>query len=185
MTPAVPREPAPLIERGYQFRMLLLLAFVFAFGAFFLVLAFFLVFSRPLAGDYASVFYALRHLASFILPIISFAVLVYVLLVCGLTAILCVFALHKVAGPLYRMERVSEGFLAGAPTMPIFFRRGDQAGAMAEAFNAFMAALREDRQKMLGVMEQAERLCLQDAATCRAEMEKALSGIASILSRYR
>lgn len=185
MTPARETHPAAIVERGYQFRFLLLLAFVFAFGAFFLFLAFFVVLSRPLQGDYASVFHALRHLSSFILPIVSFAVLVYVLLVCGLTVVLSVFALHKVAGPLYRMERVTEGFIAGGPTRPVFFRRGDQAAALAEAFNGFLASLREDRGKMLRVMEHAERLCLQDAATCRAEMEKALAEIDSILSRYR
>ncbi|MCL5884113.1 MAG: hypothetical protein M1377_01970 [Deltaproteobacteria bacterium] len=185
MTPTPQGHPVRIVERGYQFRFLLLLAFIFAFGAFFLFLAFFVVFSRPLVGDYAGVFYALRHLSSFILPVVSFAVLAYVLLVCGVTVVLCIFALHKVAGPLYRMERVAEGFLAGAPTRAVFFRRGDQAAAMAETFNGFLVALREDRQKMLAAMEQAERLCLQDAATCRAEMERALSRVVSILSRYR
>jgi len=173
------------VERGYQFRFLLLLVLVFAWGAFVLFCAFLAAFSRPLTGDYASVFFALRHLSSFVWPIISFAAVVYVLLVCAVTAVLCIFALHKVAGPIYRMERVAEAFLAGAPVGPVFFRRGDQAAALAEAFNAFLAALREDRRRMLAEMDEADRLCLQDAAACRAKREKALDRIASLLCRYR
>jgi hypothetical protein len=34
-------------------------------------------------------------------------------------------------------------------------------------------------------MEHAERICLQDAATCRAEMEAALARLSESLSRYR
>lgn len=185
MTPAPHERPGRILDRGYQFRFLIVLAFVLAFGAFLLFLAFFIVFSRPFVGDYASVFYAMRHLSSFILPIISFAVLIYVFLVCTVTVVLCVFALHKVAGPLYRMERVAESFLAGAPTRPVFFRKGDQATPMADGFNAFLEALRADRKRMLSAMEQAERLCLQDEATCRAEMVKALAEVATVLSRYR
>lgn len=185
MTPAAQGRPERIVERGYQLRFLVVLAFVFAFGALFLFLAFFIVLSRPLPGTYASVFFALRHLSSFLFPIVSFAVLVYVLLVCGATAVLCIFAMHKVAGPLYRMARVAESFLSGASVPPVFFRRGDQAAGMAEAFNSFVASLRGDRQKVLAAMDDADRLCLQDAATCRAERQKALEQIASILARWR
>jgi hypothetical protein len=42
-----------------------------------------------------------------------------------------------------------------------------------------------DRQRWLAIMEDAERLCLQDNATCRAEMEDALARLSELLSRYR
>jgi hypothetical protein len=42
-----------------------------------------------------------------------------------------------------------------------------------------------DRQRWLAIMEDAERLCLQDNDTCRAEMEDALARLSDLLSRYR
>ncbi len=176
---------APVAAGGFKIRFLLLLSFIYAFGGFFLFLALFVVFSRPLTGDYSAVFFALRHLASFILPVIAFAGLVYILLVCMATAVLCVYTLHKIAGPLYRMERLIESYLAGEPVKPAFFREGDQVMALASAFNGFIGCLREDRQKWLGIMGHAERLCIQDRETCRSEMEKALAELEILLAKYR
>ena len=55
---------------------------------------------------------------------------------------------------------------------------------LARDFNRFVARLREDRNRWIGVMEHADRLCLQDHATCRAEMEKSLSDLVGQLSKY-
>lgn len=175
----------PIADRGYQFRFLLRLSLIFGGGAVLLFLGMFLVFSQPFSGDYAGVFYALRHLAAFLLPIIAFATLVYVLLVCVATAILCIYAIHKVAGPLYRMERVLESYIAGDPVKTVFFRQGDQLPALAAAFNAFADRLRKERQECLGLMEHAERLRLRDEAECRAGMRNALVEMETLLAKYR
>ncbi len=75
--------------------------------------------------------------------------------------------------------------LEGEPVKPFFIRHRDLVPDLASAFNRFMGRLREDRQRWMGVMESADRLCLQDPETCRAEMEKALEELATLLSRYR
>ncbi|HEY5765456.1 MAG TPA: hypothetical protein VIS30_05455 [Candidatus Deferrimicrobiaceae bacterium] len=169
----------------YQAKFLLRLALLLALGTSFLYLVLFAVFSRSLAGDFSSVFHGLRHFTEFLFPILAVSVLAFVLLVCGAVAVLCVYALHKVAGPIYRMERVLEGYLAGDPVRPVFFRQRDQAHPLAAEYNAFVAVLREDRKRWAAVLEHADRLCLQDQATCRAEMEKALAELESLLSKYR
>ena len=185
MTPRPVIQPAVFFERRYMAGFLLRLSLLFALGTAFLFLILFTVFSRRLSGDYSSVFHALRHFAEFLFPIIAISVLAFVLLVCGAVAILCVYALHKVTGPIYRMERVLEGYVSGDPVRPVFFRQGDQIHPLAAEFNAFAAVLREDRKRWAGVLEHADRLCLQDQATCRAEMEKALAELETLLSKYR
>lgn len=185
MTPWGKPPDSVIIEGGFQFRFLLRLCLLFAVGTVLLFLGLFAVFSRKMSGDYPSVFYALRHFTEFLFPIVAISVLAYVLFLCGATAVLCVYALHKVAGPLYRMERVIEGYVAGDPVQPVFFRQGDQVHPLARDFNRFVARLREDRIRWAGVLEHAERLCLQDQATCRAEMEKALGKLETHISQYR
>lgn len=173
------------IEWGYRARFLLRLALIVAAGASLLYLTLFAVFSRPVAGDYGSVFYALRHLAVFLFPLIAFSVLVYTLLVCGATAVLCVYALHKIAGPLYRMERIVETYAAGESVRPVFFRQGDQAIVLAQAFNEFVGRLREDRQRAQESVEKAERALGLDPAAAREETARAMAEVEAALARYR
>ena len=173
------------IGRLYLLGFLLRLFVNFAVGVGILYAILFFVLSRPLPAGYAAVYHQLRGLAAYMRPVVTVSVLAYALLASISTAALCVYILHRVAGPLYRMERVLEEFLSGAPTRPVSFRHGDQAGPLAEAFNAWVGTLRQDRGRLLARMEEAERLCLLDEATCRSEMERALRQVADDLAAYR
>jgi hypothetical protein len=173
-----------LIQRRYVFGLLLRLCVNFAGGVGILFVILYFALSRPLPGDYAGVFHALRNLSTFLRPILAVSVLVFALIACGSTAALCVYVLHKVVGPLSRVELVLDQYLSGAPTRTVSFRNGDQIQALAQAFNLWIGTLRRDRQRWLATMKNAERHCLQDDATCRAEMEEALRKIAEDMARY-
>lgn len=174
-----------LIDGRYVFGLLFRLCVNTAGGGVILFVILYLALSRPLPGDYPGVFHALRNLSPFLRPILAISVLVYALLACGLTSALCVYILHKVAGPLYRMELVLDQYRSGAPTRTVFFRNDDQIHALAQAFNLWIGSIRRDRHRWLATMKDAERHCLQDEATHRAEMEKALRKVAGDMTRYR
>ena len=174
-----------LIDRRYVSGLLLRLCANFAGGVGILFAILYFALSRPLPGNYEGVFHALHNLSPFVRPILAISVLVYALLACGSTTALCVYILHKVAGPLYRMELVLDQYRSGAPTRTVSFRNGDQIQALAQAFNLWIGTLRRDGQRWLAAMKDAERHCLQDEATCRAEMEVALRKVAGDMSRYR
>ena len=174
-----------LIQRRYVFGLLLRLCVNFAGGVGLLFVILYFALSRPLPGDYAGIFHALRNLSPFLRPILAVSVLVYALLTFGSTSALCVYILHKVAGPLYRMEMVLDQYRSGAPMRTVSFRDGDQIQALAHAFNLWIGTLRRDRRRWLAMMNDAERYCLQDDATCRAKMEEALRKVAEDMARYR
>ncbi len=184
MTGPLRRHDAP-VTAAFAKRFISLLLAVDALGAVILFLVLYAALSRPIGGDYAAVFLALRGLVSSLRPVVAFAALAYVVFVGIATAFFCVIALQKIAGPLYRMERLIERYVEGAPVGPAFFREADQVKVLATAFNGFAGRLRDDRQKWLATMAQAERHCLQDRATCRVEMEKALAEVALLLAKYR
>jgi hypothetical protein len=154
-------------------------------GTLLLFLFHYLFLKAPLPGDYAAVYYALRHLSETMLPVVVLSILAYVLFLGGAAAWLCISLLHKIAGPIFGMEKVLGTFLNGGPVRPFFIRHGDLVPELVSAFNGFMGRLREDRRMCTGVIENAERLTLQDRATRRAEMEKALTELETLLSRYR
>lgn len=154
-------------------------------GTLLLFLFHYLYLTPPFPDGYAAVYYALRHLAGTMLPVVALSLLAYVLFLSGAAAWLCINLLHKVAGPIFGLEKVLGTFLNGAPIRPFFMRHGDQVPDLISAFNGFVSRLREDRRKWLGVMESADRLGLQDRETCRAGMEKALAELETLLSPYR
>ena len=175
---------SPLIHRRYVIGLLLRLCVNFAGGVGILFVILYFALSRPFPGDYAGVFHALRNLSPFLRPILAVSVLVYALLACVSTAAICVYVLHKVAGPLYRMELVLDQYRSGAPTRTVSFRGTDQIQPLAQAFNRWIGTLRRDRQRWLATMEDAERHFLQDEATRRAKMEGTLRKVAEDMARY-
>ncbi len=154
-------------------------------GTLLLFLFHYLFLEAPLPGEYAAVYYALRHLLETMLPVVVLSLLAYVLFLGGAAAWLCINLLHKIAGPIFGLEKVLGTYLNGGPVRPFFMRHGDLVQELVSAFNGFVGRLREDRRTCAGVMENAERLTLQDRATRRAEMEKALAELGTLLSRYR
>ncbi|MCL5885114.1 MAG: hypothetical protein M1377_07235 [Deltaproteobacteria bacterium] len=185
MSSGIVRKGRRAEERAHAGRFAMQLLLVIGAGGGLLFLAFYLIFIQPLPGTYASVYFALRDLSAFLVPILVFSLLAYVLVVSGVIALLSGYSFHKIAGPLYRMERAMENYESGHAVKAVFLREGDQLVALAQAYNGFVARLREDRKEWLSAMEHAERLCLQDKATCRAEMGEALARLSELLSRYR
>ena len=174
----------PLVDRRYVFGLLIRLCVNFAGGVGILSAILYFALSRPLPGDYEGVYLALRNLSPFLRPILAVSVLAYALIACGSTSALCVYVLHKVAGPLYRMDLVLDQYRSGAPTRTVSFRNDDQIQPLAHAFNLWIGTLRHDRQRWLATMKDAERHCLQDEGTCRAKMEEALRKLEKDMARY-
>ncbi len=176
-----------ITEGGYGTRFLVKLALTVGLGLSLVFGALYLLFSRPLEGGYGSAYAALQNLTQpwLLLPIVGLPVLVYALVVCIVTVVLCVYAIHKVAGPLYRMDRVVDNFISGEPIRAVFFRDGDQAAILADVFNAFVARLRDDRKACQELMVRAESGLDRDPERAVAEMAKAAGEIARHISKYR
>ncbi|HZW36656.1 MAG: hypothetical protein ACM319_10635 [Deltaproteobacteria bacterium] len=174
-----------IAEPRYVGRIALQLALVIGAGGGLLYLALFLMLLQQLPGTYSGVYFALRNLSALLIPILVFSLLAYALVVSLAIGVLSGYAMHRIAGPFYRMERALENYESGEAVKAVFFREGDQLVSLAGAYNECIARMRETRMEWLAAMEHAERLCLQDSATCRAEMNDALARMSELLSRYR
>lgn len=177
--------PARTGDGAFRGRFLLPWLVFSGLATLLLFLFYYRLFSSPFTGGYGAVFHALRQIGEILLPVVALSILAYVLLVGGGAALLCINLLHKIAGPIFRLERVLGGFSEGDAVKPFFLRHGDLVPRIALSFNEFVDQLREDRRRCVAVMESAERLRLQDRETCRAGMEKALAELETLLSRYR
>ncbi len=185
MTEIRPGTEAPVFRRSFLNRFLATLLIVLAAGAAAQFFAFRVVLTRRLPETFSAIHHALRNLSALLAPMLAFSTLAYVLLMGVAAAFLCVFAFHRVAGPVYRIESALDNLGSGEPVKAVFLREGDQLAPLGTAFNSFVARLRRDRQEWLEVLEHAERLCLRDPASCRAGKEEALGRLSAYLSRYR
>ncbi|NJD61180.1 MAG: hypothetical protein FIA93_00475 [Deltaproteobacteria bacterium] len=185
MSPSPSGKEPRIADPSYVGRIALKLTLILLAAGGLLFLALYLLFTRPLPGTYSGVYFALRNLSTLLAPILFFTILAFALIVTAAIGILSGYALHRIAGPLYRMERALENFESGDPVKAVFFREGDQLVSLADAYNECITRIRETRMEWLAAMEHADRLCLQDSATCRAEMSNALARMSELLSRYR
>ena len=187
MRAEIGNDKVRITEGQFGTRFLVKLAVTVAGGLSLVFGALYLFFSRPLRGGYGSAYQALNSLTEpwLLLPIVGLPVLVYALVVCIVTVVLCVYAIHKVAGPLYRMDRVVDNFISGEPIRAVFFREGDQAAVLADVFNAFVARLREDRKGCQDLIARAESDFARNPAAVRVEMVKAAAEIGKRMAKYR
>lgn len=185
MTDSRPGTEAPVFDGRFVRRFLATLLVILAAGAAVQFLAERAVFTKRLPATFSAIHYALIDLSALLAPMLVFSTLAYALLMGVAVAVLCICAFHRIAGPIFRMEAAIENMGSGDPVKAVFLREGDQLAPLGNAFNSFVSRLRKDRQEWLESMEHAERLCLRDPATCRAERQEALGRLLALLSRYR
>lgn len=125
------------------------------------------VFSRELGTEYASAFYTIKGLLAFLLPSLLFCALAVLLVASVAVFLVAVFASHKVAGPLFRLQRVAGHLQQRVLVGHIHLRTADQGKPVARALNDW------------GVLRKARLADLQrQVSTCReplAECELALA----------
>lgn len=86
----------------------------------------------------------------FIMPGLILSTLISIILVGIATMVIMFFASHRIAGPLYKVEKSLERMANGDLSFDIHFRRRDEVKKLADAFN--MASLRLNA--LLGDMKQ-------------------------------
>lgn len=79
--------------------------------------------------------------AIYLLPTILLTNLIATLLIAVSTIAVTLFVSHKIAGPIYRLEKDIEVIADGDLTFRVKFRKGDQLKELSEEINAMSEAL--------------------------------------------
>ncbi|GAB4278393.1 MAG: hypothetical protein Kow0092_34190 [Deferrisomatales bacterium] len=147
-----------------------------------LVLRWFLF--RELGDDFGEAFHTVKTLREFLAPALAFAVLVVLLV--GSVAVMSValFASHKIAGPLFRLQRVAGHLGRRVLVGRIHLRAADRGKPVAAEINEWVEARKSAFYTARQVVESCER-ALRDceAALARGE-EEAFRGAADNLARH-
>ncbi len=139
------------VEIAFIFRNLVL------FGAALLLacaLAYFLLYSAlavNLGSSFSEAFYTLKGLYQKMGLLVWFSVVLYGIVAAVLILVVALFATHKVAGPLFRLEMLIDEALRGRIPRKVCFRQTDQIQPLADAQGRLFAVYggREDRLAVL------------------------------------
>lgn len=102
-----------------------------------------------------------------------FAVALYGIVAAFLILLLGLFATHKVAGPLYRLEKVTTEAMGGKIPGEIHFREGDQMQPLARAQSLMFSYLGDREREFAEAGSRIEKRCcaLAEAAVTAAPDE--------------
>jgi methyl-accepting chemotaxis protein len=78
---------------------------------------------------------------------VNFRIMLTLLLVTPLVALIGIFLSHRIAGPVYRMEKFMDSVAAGDLRSHIFLREKDELITFAKGLNRLVDSLREDVTK--------------------------------------
>lgn len=127
------------IKKQMQFRLLVRVMLI-ALIATGIAAAFFYFYSNQEIGQSFKQFHIhARSFLDFLLPAIVVALIIGIVIAFGMA----IFFPHRIAGPLYRMEReLKEKVGEGDLTVRFSVRNGDEVGELADALNIMVEKLR-------------------------------------------
>lgn len=175
-----------LLERAFKIRFGLKLCFFTLLGGAGVLLLLYFSLSRSLGPSYGSAIYTIHELKIRIAPLIfasSYSILILAV-VTGAIALISVLFSHRIAGPLYRIQKNLEEVASGDLTVNTRFRGLDQLTALAEDLNAMVRSLNHTSRSVLdaveGMREAEEKLrsVLETDVAAEDELRAAARGLA-------
>ena len=140
------------------------------------------VFFRELGTEFAAAFYVIKGLQTFLLPSLVFCALAVLLVGSVAVSAVAVFASHKMAGPLFRLQRVAGYLQRRVLVGHIHLRTADQGKPVARALNDWGAV----RKARLTALQQKLEDCRVPLAACEQALVEGREGdISGLLPALR
>lgn len=174
-----------LVSKEFQLKYVgMILLFIFLTAALCSYVVYYT--SMILLGEKLANVYPQGRLVS-IVRIVNFRILLSVLLVSPLVAIIGIFLSHKIAGPIYRIEKFLANMATGDLSARINLRQGDELITIAEAINKMSESLKytisgqkEQLKKVVSELEELKKVSSsrpQDVAFMKNNIDRLESEI--------
>jgi hypothetical protein len=139
------------------------------------------VFLRNLGEDYGQAYYLLKSYERFLVPAITLSALLALLLASGALFFVLLLASHKVAGPLFRLQRVADHLGRLTIVGHIHLRDGDWTKSIAASINQWTQQRRDYFRRMrAGAEALEEALRVAKVAAAGSDPERTASAVAAV-----
>ncbi|OGP13162.1 MAG: hypothetical protein A2052_00405 [Deltaproteobacteria bacterium GWA2_54_12] len=184
-------DSSRLLERAFKIRFGLKLCLLTLLGGAAVVALLYFSLSRSLGDSYGSAIYTIHELKIRVLPLIfasSYSILILGLVTAAIAVISVLFS-HRIAGPLYRLEKSLEAIASGDLTVATRFRGMDQLSALADELNTMVRSLNHtsrsvmDSAEELRAAEGALQTLLDMDAPPEAELKNAIAALSAAIEK--
>lgn len=196
MTRPMIKRKQYLVAKRFQMKYVgLILALMFltaAFCSYVIYYSMMLLMGEKLANVYPQG----RLLA--IVNTVNFRILLSMIYITPMIVVIGIFLSHRIAGPVYRIERVLNNMADGDLTAFLVLRKGDEMTTLADAINRVTASMKSGvtGQKQRVTTAISEINALKQAISAAPQvppaigdrlntLEKEISGIAENLNKYK
>ncbi|OGP21076.1 MAG: hypothetical protein A2054_00680 [Deltaproteobacteria bacterium GWA2_55_10] len=148
-----------LLQRAFNLRFGLKLCLITLLGGAGLLALLYLSLDADVGGSYTQAIYTIYDLKLRILPLIfasSYSMLVLAVVAIAV-AVISVLYSHKIAGPIFRLERNMEQIGSGDLTVSTRFRGGDQLSLLADDLNSMVRSLNHTARSATEALEAMRR----------------------------
>lgn len=114
------------------------------------------LFSKPLGDEFGPAFHTVEAVFSRLATLLAFSFLAVFLVASLALFAVAIITSHKVAGPLFRLQRVAATLRDGALVGRIHLRAGDQGKPVAEEINVWLDRLKRKRAELHGHVAELE-----------------------------
>jgi len=132
-----------LVERDFKLKFGLKFCMLTIAGMLALTIFIFFATAESLGSTYRTAIYTIYNLKVHIFPLMfaSFYSVFILAVVTVSIAVISVFFSHKIAGPIYRLEKTLDSVASGDLTVGAHLRTGDQLTVLADEVNAMVRSL--------------------------------------------
>lgn len=120
----------------------------------------------------------LKSTADFILPSVLLSSVIVIALISLATIAVTLFTSHRIAGPLYRIEKDVQKVASGDFTKKFHLRKADEIKALAESLDNMTDSLRSDVETIRQKIKELESLSQSE------EAKEKIKSIKAILSKF-
>ncbi len=148
-----------LLERTFKLNFGLRLCLLTAAGMLAVTLFLYFATSKDLGGSYGHAIYLINDLKVRIFPLFfaSFYSIFILVVVTAAIAVISALYSHRIAGPLFRVERNLELIGSGDLTVNTRFRKTDQLFVLADELNAMVRSLNHTVRASGDALEKVKR----------------------------
>ena len=123
-----------------------------------------------------------------IVKLVNFRILLSVILVTPLVAVIGIFLSHRIAGPIYRIEKFLDNMAAGDLSSRIFLRQGDELIIVANSINKLADSLEStvrNQKAQLGTISKELDQLKKSKPQEIAKLEGEISSLIKELERFK
>lgn len=153
----VQRRRNYFIKKEFQVKFILKFCFLIVVACFLMGGLVYFLSASTITTSFENLRLVVKSTKDFILPALLLSSIIAIILISLACILTVLFISHRIAGPLYRLERSMEKIAGGDLTLDTRLRKTDELKAIANSLNDLVSKLRESIEKSQKIIEELDK----------------------------